>query len=936
MKKKTVHIISHSHWDREWYMPLERHKMKLLNLIDDNMELFANDPGFESFHLDGQTIVLDDYLEICPDKREQLEKYVREGRFRVGPFYILQDEFLTSGEANVRNIQTGIKDAKKYGNLTKVGYFPDAFGNAGQMPQILKQAGMDAIAFGRGVKPVGFNNELKGGGEYESAYSEMMWEAPDGSALLGILFANWYCNGMEIPVEEAEAKAFWDDRLPKAEMFAATDELLFMNGCDHQPVQKDLSAAIETARRLYPDIEFKHSNFEDYVKSVKEAVENQLSTVKGELTSQETDGWYTLVNTCSSHVVLKRLNRKNEVALERVAEPLAAFAAQEGKAYPHDRLQYAWKILMQNHPHDSICGCSVDQVNKEMEVRFDRSTEVAAAITEDASAYLADSVDTSSFEKYGENTVPFVVFNTTGNVRTQSVTLVLDVKRDYNKFIWDGRSAMKAWELPEYCVVDADGAVMEAEIEDAGVKFGYDLPDDRFRQPYMARQVKVTLFAEDVPAMGYRTYALAERSGVTAQTTAGAAEAVCTTSGSGAEAAGAADSGVTAGTACATSLVTGANRMENACLAVTVNADGSLNVLDKVTGRSYENICYFEDTLDAGNEYIYFCPEGNPAILTRGKAADVKLAEDTPFRAVYEITQTMTVPVSADEQLREEQEGIVEFKKRTCHRAAATTQIVLHTFVTLEKDSASLQFKTEFDNTAKDHRLRVVVPTGISCTHHYADTVFEVVKRPNVHSRLWENPCKCEHQQCFVGMNDEKGGVMIANIGLYEYEVLQQENNALAVTLLRAVGELGDWGYFPTELSQQLRHITAEYELTFFAGDLLESGIFRKAYQFQVPVTAVQTKIHGGTLPAAKSWLTWKGEGMMLSNLKEKDQTDDRMARFVNCTGKETVLYLKKEGFEEAYFSNVIEEKMRALTVEADGWYAIPVRGYEIVTIGMK
>ena len=111
MKKKTVHIISHSHWDREWYMPLERHKMKLLDLIDDSMELFEKDPGFQTFHLDGQTIVLDDYLEICPEKREQVEKYTKEGRFRVGPFYILQDEFLTSGEANVRNIQTGIRES---------------------------------------------------------------------------------------------------------------------------------------------------------------------------------------------------------------------------------------------------------------------------------------------------------------------------------------------------------------------------------------------------------------------------------------------------------------------------------------------------------------------------------------------------------------------------------------------------------------------------------------------------------------------------------------------------------------------------------------------------------------------------------------------------------------------------------------------------------
>ncbi|MDO4331142.1 MAG: alpha-mannosidase [Eubacteriales bacterium] len=909
MKKKTVHIISHSHWDREWYMPLERHKMKLLDLIDDNMELFANDPGFQSFHLDGQTIVLDDYLEICPDKRELVENYVREGRFRVGPFYILQDEFLTSGEANVRNIQTGMREAKKYGNLTKVGYFPDAFGNVGQMPQILKQAGMDAVAFGRGVKSVGFNNELKGGGEYESAYSEMMWEAPDGSALLGILFANWYNNGMEIPVEEEEAKAFWDDRLSKAEMFAATDELLFMNGCDHQPVQKDLSAAIETARKLYPDIEFKHSNFEDYVKSVKEAVEERLTTVKGELTSQETDGWYTLVNTCSSHVVLKRLNRKNEVALEKLAEPLSVFAAQEGKLYPHERLQYAWKILMQNHPHDSICGCSVDQVNKEMEIRFDRSTEVARTIIEDASAYLADHMDTSGFSKWGKDVAAFVVFNTAGKTRGGAVTVVLDAKRDYNKWIWDGYQDMKDWKMPGYCVVDQKGCPAECVVEDAGVKFGYDLPGDRFRQPYMARQVKVTLFAQDIPAMGCRTYALIPKECLEDF------ERAVTPAG----------------------LVTGSSRMENKYLAVEIHEDGTLTVLDKTIQRKYENICYFEDTMDAGNEYIYFCPEGNPPILTKGKKAGVKLVRDTPFLAEYEITHVMQIPASADEQLKTEQESVVEFKKRTCRRSKEMTELTIRTFVTLQKDSRSLQFRTEFDNTAKDHRLRVVVPAGISCTHHYADSVFEVVKRPNAHGRAWENPCACEHQQSFVGLNDEKGGLLIANIGLYEYEVLPKENNALAVTLLRAVGELGDWGVFPTELSQQLRHITAEYELTFFKGDLVESDSFEKAYQFQTPFVVAQTGLHEGALSAEKSWLEWKGEHMTLSNLKQKDQASDRMARFVNCSGKETALYVKKEdSFTEAYLSNVAEEFVGTLTVNEEGWYEILVRGYEIVTVGMR
>ena len=163
---KNVHIISHSHWDREWYLPFEQHRMRLVELIDKCMEVFEKDDSFKSFFLDGQTIVIDDYLEIRLENKEKLIKYIKEGKFIIGPWYILQDEFYTSGEANIRNLLVGMKEAEKYGAMCKMGYFPDAFGNAGQMPQILKQAGMDTVTFGRGVRPVGFDNEIQENGNY--------------------------------------------------------------------------------------------------------------------------------------------------------------------------------------------------------------------------------------------------------------------------------------------------------------------------------------------------------------------------------------------------------------------------------------------------------------------------------------------------------------------------------------------------------------------------------------------------------------------------------------------------------------------------------------------------------------------------------------------------------------------------------------------------
>lgn len=318
--KKQVYIISHSHWDREWYMPYEQHHMRLVELMDDLLELIENDPDFHSFHLDGQTIILDDYLEVRPEKREAVKAAIKQGKLQIGPFYILQDDFLISAESNTRNMLIGMAESKKWGTPVMLGYFPDTFGNMGQTPQMMLQANLESAAFGRGVKPIGFDNEVLPDDQFTSQYSEMHWEGPDGSQIFGLLFANWYSNGNEIPVDKAEAKAFWTQKLQDVEKFGATNHYLMMNGVDHQPVQKDISAAIRTANELFPEYEFKHASFTEYLEAVQADLPDDLGTVTGELTSQETDGWYTLANTASSRVYLKQWNTKVSRQLENVAD----------------------------------------------------------------------------------------------------------------------------------------------------------------------------------------------------------------------------------------------------------------------------------------------------------------------------------------------------------------------------------------------------------------------------------------------------------------------------------------------------------------------------------------------------------------------------------------------------------------------------------------
>ncbi|MNO18219.1 Mannosylglycerate hydrolase [compost metagenome] len=908
-KQRTAHIISHTHWDREWYLPYEKHHVRLVELVDALLDKLDGDSAFRSFYLDGQTIILEDYLQVRPENKERLEKYIREGRILIGPWYILQDAFLTSGEANVRNMQIGHQDALKYGAPAKIGYFPDTFGLVGQIPQLMQQSGIGNAFFGRGVKPTGFNNTVSDGG-YESSFSELIWEGPDGSKVLGILFANWYSNGNEVPVDETEAKAFWDRKLADAEKYAATGELLFMNGCDHQPLQLDLPEAIRTAEKLYPDTKFVHSNFPEYLNELESALEGrELSTVKGELRSQRTDGWGTLVNTASARVYLKQMNQEGQALLEKVAEPLASMANLLGKDYPHHLFTYAWKTLMQNHPHDSICGCSVDEVHREMVTRFAKSRHVAEALIDDSKRVIADAVNTSVFAGYGEDPLPLVVFNTTGWSRTGTVSIELDAARLYLR---DGLGLeetgrrMKAVDLSGRELVDEQGNTVPCAVEDLGLLFGYDLPDDKFRQPYMCRRVKLTFQTTDVAALSLRTYAWVRR-----KSAAVAAKPA--------------------------SLFTGHWVMENANLKVEIAEDGSFVMTDKATGQVYRDLGVYENTGDIGNEYMYKQPEGEKALTTKGLAAQIRVLEDAPFRASVEVCHDWEIPASADEKLDEEMRELVYYPYRKAQRSSKLTTLKLRTVISLEAAGKGVHMETTIDNTAKDHRIRALFPTDLKASTHQVDSMFEIAERSIEPAPEWENPSNTQHQQAFVDVSGEGAGLTVANLGLNEYEVLRDGRNTIAVTLLRSVGELGDWGLFPTPEAQCLGVHTARMELIPHNGDGVASGAFTEAYQFQIPWTVSQTEMHEGTLSPAYAPFQWEGQELAFSSLKMNEATGDLLLRWYNMSKQSSELTLGLNiPHEHFYKTTILEEAAAPLSKSAAGCLSLLAGPCEIVTIGIR
>ncbi|MCM3272732.1 alpha-mannosidase [Paenibacillus elgii] len=914
MTRKVAHLISHTHWDREWYMPYERHHYLLTEMMNDLLDTLDQDPRYRYFHLDGQTIIIEDYLQIHPERREQLEAYIKEGRIIIGPWYILQDEFLTSSEANVRNLLIGHQDAAKYGVISKLGYFPDSFGNMGQAPQLLKQVDIDTAVFGRGVKPTGFDNVVidTNGSGYESPYSEMYWSAPDGSTVIGILFANWYSNGNEVPVDAEAAKVFWDKRLGDAGKYASTSELLFMNGCDHQPIQRDLGDAMDTAKALYPEVDFVHSSFEQYIDALKKQLPDDLVTIQGELRSQHTDGWGTLVNTASARVYLKQLNQRCQTLLEKGAEPLAALAhLASGKAYPHQLLTYAWKTLMQNHPHDSICGCSVDEVHREMVARFDKSRHMTDTIIDESLQAIAGQIDTVSVASWSESSLPVTIYNMTGWARTGTVRVELIAAKSYFK---EGpnppaiaeRLAQLPLNLDGGVLLDDQGQAIAVKAEDLGVHFGYELPKDKFRQPYMARKIALTFEAQQVPALGFKTFAW--MNGAAAQQVEAPQSSLTVT-----------ESG-----------------MANAHLEVRIHADGSYDLTDKSTGRVYEGLGVYEDCGDLGNEYVFRQPDGDVALTTKGLPAQVKLVEAEACRITYEIKHVWAIPASASELFEEEKRKMVPFCKRTASRSAEMVTLELTTRISLEQSGKGVQVSASFNNQVKDHRLRVLFPTGLAATTHLADSIFEAAERDTTPAEEWINPSNAQHQQAFVSVSDGKIGLTVANKGLNEYEVLRDGKNTIAVTLLRSVSELGDWGVFPTPEAQCLGDQTVEFAVYPHQGTVVESGAFAEAYQFQSPWFHTQTPYQHGSLPATYQALDWSGPSLALSAFKMSLDHDDIIVRLYNLAHQVEDVTLKPSfPVSSVYQSDILERRHQQAEL-ADGQLSTTAGKCEILTYALQ
>ncbi|RKX80184.1 MAG: hypothetical protein DRP87_00450 [Spirochaetes bacterium] len=353
-------FISHTHWDREWFLPARYTCEWLISFFDSLLDLLDKEPEYR-FVLDGQTIMIEDYLEELkrlgenPGKaKERLARYCREGRITGGPYYLQPDWQLAGGEALIRNLLIGFKDAGDLGSPMRAGWLLDNFGQISQAPQIHAGFGIKGLFLWRGVEM-----------EPQKVRTEFLWSSPDGTVLPCIYLLDSYRNGMRLLSEREILSKRVEKIANRLTPFSETPNLLLMNGYDQEtepenilPVLKELRKNGFQAKQILP---------EDYLRIVL-ADKPSLQTLAGTLYS----GRYISVfpGVLSSRMYLKLQNHLCQNLLERYTEPLCTLAWLKGADYPSEELTLLWRNLLKNHPHDNICGVSVDEVHEDMERRF--------------------------------------------------------------------------------------------------------------------------------------------------------------------------------------------------------------------------------------------------------------------------------------------------------------------------------------------------------------------------------------------------------------------------------------------------------------------------------------------------------------------------------------------------------------------------------------
>jgi alpha-mannosidase len=348
-------VVPHTHWDREWYFPFEVFRLHLGAVVDGVLDTLERDPSFTSFTLDGQAIVLEDYVEVRPENEARLRALLAARRLEAGPSYVLPDEILVGGESLVRNLLLGRRVCRRFGvEPSKAGYMPDSFGHPAQLPQILAGFGIDTFLFSRGM-----------GDEIDDVGVVFRWRAGPAEVVACQMLPHYDNFAGLTRNHDAEERArrivaYFGEALRDANQ----DTILLANGSDHLPIEPELPEIVAGLAKSL-DAPIRIGRYDDFTPAAA-----GLPVHEGELVGSRLQNVLRGVN--SARIYLKQANARAETRLLSL-ETAAALRTLHGETpFPAADLRLAWRDLLRNHPHDSICGCSCDEVHRDMLVRWEQ------------------------------------------------------------------------------------------------------------------------------------------------------------------------------------------------------------------------------------------------------------------------------------------------------------------------------------------------------------------------------------------------------------------------------------------------------------------------------------------------------------------------------------------------------------------------------------
>ena len=737
--KLRIYLFSSTHWDREWYQPFQGFRRRLVDVTDDLLESLEKHPEFPQFTFDGQTIVLTDYLEIAPENEERLKKLIREGRILVGPWYVMPDEYLVSGEALIRNLLIGASLARKFGaEPMRYGYICDIFGHAAQTPQIFAGFGMEGALLGRGT------NEA-------DLPAHFLWESPDGTRVTAFKlpdeggygdFFSSYLNRLPGDASETDKDSLLQEIVERERGRSHIPVVLLMDGLDHMPIHTEaLLDAKARLERLYPEAEVRIGGLEDMARALR-PYRDGMPVKTGEIndTAREKHGYLHLItNTLSSRYDLKQKNDAAQTELETWSGLFTVLTALKGRPLRPSYYRTAWRHVIENHPHDSICGCSIDQVHRDMHYRFDQALEIGAELSHTGLRTVSDGREADGAE------IILTVMNPLPFPRSEAVSVQVYFPDDWK---WRYSEPFGYEEINAFRLLDEAGESVPFKVTGVlrGVRapnFGEKIVGDRHTFTFTAR----------TPACGYARYRI-----VPSEHPVRSFD----------------------------TLRTGALTAENAFVRVTLTPDGTLNLEDLRTGRVFADQLRFADDGEIGDGWFHCAPADDREILSSGSPASITVEEDSPARCVFGIEKTMLVPAQAERsgELRPQ-----------FSRSRKLVGVKLFSRITLDAQSPMVRVDLTVENTARDHRLRLLIPTGIRKDEYVSSEAFCTVKRavriPEERA-FWREAGQHEKaMERFALKRDGTAGLaFVSGGGLHEIGAFDDNDGTLAVTLLRCIGQM--------------------------------------------------------------------------------------------------------------------------------------------------